>query len=946
VAPELDTGVPEETVPPADVDTPDDLEVSVPDAEGTVRTRRIALFSVLAAPVIANFVAIFGFVNFQPQIKSSGLATILRAGVVPGQAYIDPNVGYNSYAVGHVAAMSWLHGAVPWWNFNEGLGTPLAGSIQSASFFPLTLTLALGDGSLWFHLGLELLIGLATFFLLRELRCSPFAAAAGAIAFELNGSVAWLTNAPVNPVPFLPVLILGIEWIVNAVGLRRRGGWILLAIGVWLTIVSGFPEVAAMNAALATGWLVFRLLQRRGVAVRVLARAALGGVVGVLLAAPLLNAFVRAYRTGDLGTHTQPLATLSLPRVGLAQLVSPYFYGGIFDSTNTTVTELWGRVGGYTWVVLLVLAIGGIFGKRERAMRLLLAAWAVVFLGYIYDVPVLHQLVENLPGLTHIAVFRYVTSSVLFCLCVLAALCLDDLRALTSKALVRRVVPGLAVVVALFVIGFFSTPAARHWTHLYLPKWYWGSLVILGGTLLGIAVVVVVAIRLGRGRGGRIACVALGAILAFEAFGFFEVPILAYPRQVVYDTSVVSFLRANLGYQRFYTIGPVSPNYGAFYGISSLDESDLPVPKVWAHFVHTQLNPCILPWQLGNGSPTTGCEPAIFEFVAHAPTYEAAGVKYFLLGERHSLSTFEQPSYGAGPRTPDGAATMVMKLRAPGFWPGGIISAFTVQVSGSVPPGMTTTACSASGCATAVPEISSPGTVTFELRRLLQLTGELTITMHASYADNIALYTAPSSTAIPSTVSSNGSVLEDRSAILKYTYVASSLPKLVNVSSVAKVYELKNTSPIATAPGCAVHQESKTDFTVNCARASTLLYRELSYPGWRATVHGRAAAITTVNGVYQSVAVPEGESAVSFSYAPPLAPLAWAAALIGVLAIAVSLVRRRVDFALPFSPKLGALGDPPDVGVAGSSGTGSSGTGSSGGGAPEQPPSPPTASAT
>ena len=42
--------------------------------------------------------------------------------------------------------------------------------------------------------------GVATYALLRQLRCSPFAAAVGAIAFELNGSIAWLTNAPANPV--------------------------------------------------------------------------------------------------------------------------------------------------------------------------------------------------------------------------------------------------------------------------------------------------------------------------------------------------------------------------------------------------------------------------------------------------------------------------------------------------------------------------------------------------------------------------------------------------------------------------------------------------------------------------------------------------------------------------------------------------------------------------
>jgi hypothetical protein len=245
VAPELGQEVPSDVTAVADADPPRELRDGAGESGATeVRSGRahwFGLWAVLATPVVANLVAIVGFVKYQPQVETSGLAPVLQKGILPGTPYVDPNVGDNSYAVGHAAAMSWLHGVVPWWNFNEGIGTPLAGSIQSGPFFPLTLVLDLSNGSLWFHLGLELLIGLATYFLLRELRCSPFASAAGAIAFELNGSIAWLTNAPANPIPFLPVLILGVEWTLNAVGTRRRGGWILLSLGVWLTIVSGFP---------------------------------------------------------------------------------------------------------------------------------------------------------------------------------------------------------------------------------------------------------------------------------------------------------------------------------------------------------------------------------------------------------------------------------------------------------------------------------------------------------------------------------------------------------------------------------------------------------------------------------------------------------------------------------------------------------------------------------
>lgn len=865
-------------------------------AKRAVRTHWFGLWAVIAAPVVANLAAIVGFVNYQPQARSSGIAKVLQKGIVPGQPFIDPNVGYNSYAVGHAAALSWLHGVVPWWNFNEGVGAPLAGSIQSGSFFPLTLMLALPDGSLWFHLALELLAGIATYLLLRELRLSPFASAAGAIAFGLNGSIAWVTNTPANPIPFLPVLILGVEWAWKATGARRSGGWILLSLGVWLTIVSGFPEVALFNLGLAVAWLVFRLLQRRRDALRVVMRAALAGGVGLLLAAPLLNAFVRAYRTGNLGLHQASLASISLPRVGLAQLVSPYVFGGIGDSSVPALKVLWGGVGGYTGVALLVLAIGGMFGARERLMRMLLAAWAIVFLGYIYDAPVLHPLIEHLPGLAHVAVYRYVTCSVLFCLCVLAAFCLDDLRTTRSRELVRRIAPGMAVVVVVFAIGFFSTPAARHWAHQHEPTLYWGSLAILAVTVAAFAVTTVVGARLGRGRGGSLACVVLGAILVVEATGFFEVPILAYPRQVVYDNSVVSYLRANLDDQRFFTVGPVGPNYGSFYGISSLDLSDLPAPSSWTTFVHDELSPCILPWQLGSPSPPW-CLSAIFEFVAHEPAYASAGVKYLVVGAKYKLSTFEQPRYGAGPRTAAGATTMTLRLRPPSFYPGGVITAFTIQLQGQPPPTLTATACSAAPvrCVAATAAASSKRMVPFTLASPLTLNGSLTITIRASPAAHLVLLTAPSSLPDPSTVASDGAVLADRSAILRYAYVPASLPRLVHSSSSAKVYELPRYSPIATAPGCVVTQHSKATFTAQCSHASTLTYRELSDPGWTATVMGRAASITTVRHLFQSVPLPAGRSAVSFTYEPPFSPLAWVAALLGVLAIFLALVRRRVE---------------------------------------------------
>src|SRR6202035_5595870 len=92
-----------------------------------------------------------------------------------------------------------------------------------------------------------------------------------------------------------------------------------------------------------------------------------------------------------------------------------------------------------------------------------------------------------------------------------------------------------------------------------------------------------------------------------EAFGYFEVPILAWPRAASVDTAPITYLRDHLGVQRYFSTGPAAPNYAAYYGVPSLGASDLPIPKNWGIYVHSKLSPCIYPWQFGNGGPIGTC---------------------------------------------------------------------------------------------------------------------------------------------------------------------------------------------------------------------------------------------------------------------------------------------------------------------------------------------------
>ena len=39
-----------------------------------------------------------------------------HGGLLSGLPYIDPNEGFTTQALGHLAAEDWLHGVIPWWN--------------------------------------------------------------------------------------------------------------------------------------------------------------------------------------------------------------------------------------------------------------------------------------------------------------------------------------------------------------------------------------------------------------------------------------------------------------------------------------------------------------------------------------------------------------------------------------------------------------------------------------------------------------------------------------------------------------------------------------------------------------------------------------------------------------------------------------------------------------
>ena len=128
--------------------------------------------------------------------------------------------------------------------------------------------------------------------------------------------------------------------------------------------------------------------------------------------------------------------------------------------------------------------------------------------------------------------------------------------------------------------------------------------------------------------------------MAADALLLFVIPEASARRAITIDTTPVSFLQRNLGLARAFSLGPLQPNYGAYYGLGLLNINDLPVPTLFIRYVHTRLDPYGKPTKFVG---TTSGGRSLFvptptqELLRNLPAYRAASVKYVLTPRGQSL---------------------------------------------------------------------------------------------------------------------------------------------------------------------------------------------------------------------------------------------------------------------------------------------------------------------
>ncbi|MCQ8240488.1 hypothetical protein [Rhizosaccharibacter radicis] len=854
------------------------------------------LVALLLAPILMQLPALGGWLSADPIFQVAAMPPGHPRQLLPGfPGWIDGNSGATTQALGHLAAEQWLHGRVPWWNHFSGLGMPLAAEMQnSALFLPFVLLLHFGQGVLLLKIAMQMTAGVCMLFLMRELGTRRAASLAAALLFEFAGIFAWFSHGPIMPVPFLPLLVLGIERCCRLVREHRPGGWALIALAVAASLYAGFPETAFLDGLLGAAIAVLRIVQagRPGAkfAAAATGRLAAGLAVGLLLSAPVVVPFAESLPISLVGQNAD-FSGMHLLRESYGLLLFPYLLGSLVfgPATINQQAAIWWHAGGYCDLVLLAAGLAALLPRRvpHRGLRVLLACWVVLSLGKAAGVPWLASLFDAVPFIRQTMFYVYAVPGWEFVLILLAGLLLDDLhRGAVPPAATRGALFCGLMLLGLAALGGASPAAERLLiAGTYGYRWFlFGSLawaVIGTGLFLGL---------LSRPR-------AAYGVLLVNAAALFALPILSGPIGARVDRAPIDALRADIGTGRAFSLSRLVPNYGAFFGVPTLNYNYVPVPRTLAERMRRDLDPDMDATNLfgdrlqGFGSPTPNPFRPQATTAQTLERLEALGVSHLLVG--HGADPMQDvigPLGGAGHLQPralaDGTVlsgeialpTGDASLRQLGL----VLGTYLTHPAGS----MRLSFCVAGRCETATASLS--GVVDnrplwfdpwFELPVHPGDRLRYRISVHLT-AGALALWEVP--------MAAGG----DPAAFFAFRYRSSgAFLRPVFDDDTSTVLRLPHPRPYAEADGsCVLRIADRDRMDAACPSGGRLLRRELFYPGWRATVNGRAAAIEPADdATFQSISLPPGRSEIRFRYAPPQIGWCYGAACLGVVLLLLSL---------------------------------------------------------
>jgi hypothetical protein len=119
---------------------------------------------------------------------------------------------------------------------------------------------------------------------------------------------------------------------------------------------------------------------------------------------------------------------------------------------------------------------------------------------------------------------------------------------------------------------------------------------------------------------------------------------------------------------------------------------------------------------------------------------------------------------------------------------------------------------------------------------------------------------------------------------------------VVEVPPGGPAIDLPSTAAASPARRAAIvsYAADRVEVRVSPGAAGLLVLTDSFFPGWTATVNGRAAPILATDVAFRGVVVGGGASDVVFTYDPGATPVGWVLALVALMALVVAALIRRV----------------------------------------------------
>ncbi|MCF3947855.1 YfhO family protein [Acidiphilium sp. AL] len=850
------------------------------------------LLGFAALPCLANLLLIAGVMHADPALFFSSLATHLRLGPWPGSpTWFDPTIGLITEAQGMLSAKDWLAGIIPWWNPYTGIGMPLAAEMQTLSFFlPFVLLLRLAHGWLILRLVLQGLSGVALYALLLELGATRFAAFAAGALYALSGTFFMVPHAA-GPLPFMPLLLLGIERAARAAEARTPLGWGGIAASLAAMLYAGYPEIAYFGGLLAAVWTLRHAVLLGADRWRFAGKIALGAGLGLAFAAPLLIPFLHYVAVSFLGPHGGFFARIAVPYSGLPLPVLPFIYGPIAAPAPASLVPPYGETLGIAWsqlgtwfgVVALGLASAALTCRtRHRGLVLVLAGYVLVWALRLRGVAPVRFLVNLIPFVGASDAIRFASPAMDLALLVMAGLALD--RWQRDGALPRRAVLGAGALLGLIVAVSVwpALPALRAWYRASPDLLNFGMIACFAELACAASVLLLLAARPARAARLILAVLALGDATAALASGQFSA---AWSGRL--ERGGVTFLAQHQGLARFFTLLPFGPNYPASSRIASINSNQLPVAANWIAYGQSHLG-----WKLFS---TIADQTAALR--RHIPAYQALGVKYVLAppGDnpfrdtehlRLDPATIRAINVQGATEIHGGLPAGLVRLRRIA-----VVSVLIGTYDGAARGPLLATLCAGTDCAhgaASLDRASDDAYLPIHLDHVLDIPPGTALRYRFRHpsGSGVAFWTGR--------IAADGKSPPITAPRLGFsTPLPQPAPRLVYRDQVMRIYSLAGVSPFYTAQGCTLAGAGWNRVTADCPAPTRLIRREAWFGGWHARIGGKPVPIAHAGPLFQSVMLPAGRSRVVFFYRPRLTRLACALALAALVLAAGLMIRDR-----------------------------------------------------